>query len=80
VPGVVFLDARRSGIPGSDFHDSCHPNDRGAAHLSAAIASAVARRPPTVPGRPVWLALTTDRHDDPAPLADQAAGGRSLTR
>lgn len=59
-PGLVVVDARRLGLTGQDFIDSCHLNARGARVLSARLAEAIAPHLDAPPTRLAWETLGAD--------------------
>ncbi len=69
-PGVVILDARRSGYGHALFLDATHLDSQGAAALSADVADAVARSLAGRPGGGRWVVLPAFR-DRPGPVADR---------
>ena len=63
-PGLVVVDARRLGLSGEYFIDSCHLNARGARVLSARLADAIGAHLDGTPARLAWETLGAD----PPPL------------
>lgn len=78
IPGIVLVDARRTGYPAEDFHDAVHLNVRGATRLTTELARLVQTRLSETSTGPQWVTLPRHQPVDAAPsqLAIQPAPER----